>query len=51
MKSTGRKKAYMKSFVAMVKVRICKKEHRSNCYGCSRSGTENKLDKSKHRWS
>ena len=38
-------------FVAMVKVRICKKEHRSNYYRCSRLSIENKLDKIKYRLS
>ena len=26
------------------------KKHRSNDFGCSRSGTENELDERKHRW-
>ena len=38
-------------FVAIVKVRICKKEHRSDYYRCSRSSIENELGKRKHRWS
>ena len=46
-----KKKAYMESFVVMFKVRICKDEHRSSYYGCSKSSTENELDKSKQRWS
>ena len=38
-------------FVVMVKVRIYRKEHRRNYYGYLRSSIENKLNKSKHRWS
>ena len=49
--TTWKKKAYMESFVVMLKVRICKDEHRSSYYGCSKSSTENKLDESKQRWS
>ena len=49
--TTWKKKAYMESFVVMLKVRICKDEHRSSYYGCSKSSTENELDKSKQRWS
>ena len=37
-------------FVAMVKVRICKKEQDA-IYRCSRSGAENELDKGKHKCS
>ena len=46
-----KKKAYMESFVVMFEVRIYKDEHRSSYYGCSKSSTDNELDKSKQRWS
>ena len=49
--TTWKKKAYMESFVVMLKVRICKDKHRSSYYGCSKSSTENKLDERKQRWS
>ena len=61
MKPTGRKKNLYGKFpkstadfavsVSWQWVRICKREHKSNYYCCSRAGTENELDKSKHRGS
>ena len=37
-------------FVAMAKVKIYKKEQKSNYYCCSGSSTVSELDKSKHKW-